>query len=603
MTAITHDSPHLELLADAYQVLGELCARDDARTFLGRRRADGAPVLIALPRVPQPDERNALTLYAADANLLTGLDHQNLVPVLESRWLGGGVLAVVTEQPDSPTLEEMLERGETLASARVAAILREVNALLEWAREEKVVHRAVEPTTVFVDEGSERVRASFIVQPIPLSGAPAEEGDARTIASLAWAMLAGTAAPRESVGETLAERRRDLPERIIARTEALLAARPGSVAPEDVRNYIAEVAMAEPIRAAEIEAARIEAVRIEELRAGRDELAAARAEHERTVAEAEKRLAEERDRLERERAELDQRRAELDRAIAAARERFELERQELELQRAALEASAAERSDRDRTEHDDAVAVPLFEQGTAAAPVDWPAPSTKSRGQSAAGRAGSGDGREWPEPALPLASSSGDGDDDPSDREPGRAWWLFPAAGVALVVLIVASAFGIGGRARRATRATVTAAGEVAPMPTRRAATPPVVATVARAPSRTTLAAALTADSIARAAAADSADSVARADSMAAAERRAAARRRARARADSIARAAAEPSSRVPDDPFALPPLPPAARSLAPAVPESGAALRRPLPRRDSLGRRDSTATTRPDSASPRGRR
>jgi len=205
----TTDWPDLAPLAESYDILGELYARPDARTFVGKRRADGEPVLVVLPRVPEGDERNALTLFAADVNLLAGLEHPALVPIIESRWIDKNTFAVVTARPDDATLEELLERGEEFPPARAAAILREVNGLLEWARAEKVVHRAVDLSTVYVDEASDDVRASFVVRPIPLSGAPTEEGDAHTIALLARAMLAGSARPLNENDETLAQRRHE----------------------------------------------------------------------------------------------------------------------------------------------------------------------------------------------------------------------------------------------------------------------------------------------------------------------------------------------------------------------------------------------------------
>ena len=333
----------LDSLADAYQIVAELRTEDESRTFLGTRKSDGAGVVIRVAESPKGDANNALTHFAADANLLATLQHRNLVPVLDGRWVDPKTFAVVTERSTVPSLEELLARGEELSSTRVAAILQEVNTLLSWAREQGVVHRAVAPSTLFVEPGSDRVRASFAPRALPITGVPGPEADARTIASLAWVMLTRkpiTAAEKESLGDL----RPDLRGRLADETKLLLGTQAAQDNLPDVRDYVAHIAMVDALRVGEDESARIRAEILQEQRATHEELESERQNLERQRAEHEKHVVTERAEtlrtLERERDEMQRlvasARDEMRQAIARANEEMEqkLERAREELERA-----------------------------------------------------------------------------------------------------------------------------------------------------------------------------------------------------------------------------------------------------------------------------
>src|SRR5688572_14951107 len=156
----------LEQLNEDYEIIGELSARDDARTLIARRKDTGADVLITVMETPSGDEGNALSHLAADAKRLTELRHRNVLPILDGRWVGTDGFATVTERVRFPTLAEVLvRRDEGFACPRVALVLQEINAALEWARAEKIVHRALTPDTIYLEPGSDRVLLTFAVQP------------------------------------------------------------------------------------------------------------------------------------------------------------------------------------------------------------------------------------------------------------------------------------------------------------------------------------------------------------------------------------------------------------------------------------------------------
>lgn len=359
----TTQSPDLSALADDYEIVGELDAPGGPRSYIarrkggaGKRREDQAGVLISLFTPPEGDEANALTLLAADTQVLARLTHRRLIPVIEGRWIGDEVYAVVTQRVSDPSLAQRLAGGETFSNPRIAAILRDVNGLLEWARGQKIVHRNVTPERIFLEPKTDRVRVSFGIAPIRRIRHSDADDDARTIARLAVAMLTGKADQRAG-DEPLADQRPDLPDRLVEATSSLLDEKtPGT--PADVAAYLALIGMADPLAEGETERERIRAEILEEQRLEREKLAAERASFEQEMAtkhaELERETALEREKLAGERAELERavtgERDELRSALANERAQLVAKREELERtvaeQKAAMERAAA--ADRQR---------------------------------------------------------------------------------------------------------------------------------------------------------------------------------------------------------------------------------------------------------------
>lgn len=343
----------LSAFADEYEIVGELDAPDDSRIFVAnrktdatRRRDDRNGVLISVHAPPPGDEANALTQYAADAGTLSNLAHRRLVPVLDARWLGDDLLAIVSERVTDPTLEQKLAMGDTFHSTRIAAILREVNGLLEWAREQKIVHRRVTPDQVYLEPNTDRVRVTFAIAPIRRLQQPGPHQDARTIARLAVAMLGGDPDIQACDQESLQTLRPGLPELFCKATAKLLDDRDNATQ-DDIAAFLSLISMADPLVEGESERDRIRAQVLEEQRVEREKLANERIEFDAKVADEraafEKQMADERAAFEKakadERARVERERADLQKAVT--KERDEMERV-LEAERAALLARRTE---------------------------------------------------------------------------------------------------------------------------------------------------------------------------------------------------------------------------------------------------------------------
>lgn len=590
-------------LAGEYEILGELRGITDATEYRARRRADAQEVLIRVWSGSTVKTREALPQFAADARLLVGLRHPAIAPVLAAEWLTDDRLAVVYEYLPLPTLEEQVDRGEEFSFPRLAAILRGINGALEWAREQKVVHRGVTLESLYLEPGSDRGIITFVNGPVPVGGVLDPTTDARTLAALAWEVL--TRSEQAVEGETLAEMRPDLPKRLVDQTERLReATRPDASLP-DAETYVASIAMAEALKQVETEAAETETALRSEERSVREQLEAERRDHERKITEEREKFAAERAALlaavtkERESllAAAAKEREEL--AAAATREHEELvravqrERDELARLRDDLERSVLREREQIaamRQELLDAGLEPPEGLGIVAPTLVMPVvpqlgriakrndvrevPTTVRETADVTSAetervAGPTPVKRTPRPFAAAtrptpAVDSAPGSEEVAPGERRRTLLWASGAGGLLLVGVVAALVWHGEPAWSKHTTTPASAGRPAAVATR----------------------ALTVDSAAGAIATDSArqDSVARdsaavADSIASA--RAAARERARQRAaDSVAAAHREAARRdsiaAAQDPFAIPIAPPRRDSSAAGARTDSAAMTRP---------------------------
>lgn len=369
MSSSTLEKPlDLSALSDRYEIVGEYAPLGPNRRYPARRGEDGRDVLITiLHAAPEVAQGKAIAQFAADVNLLTTLSHPNVPQVLEGRWIGDDAFAYVTDRIQGPTLAELL-KGERLPKPRIADILADVDGVLEWARGERLSHRAVTPDNIWIERGTNRIFVSLEPTDAPKTNRPDPRDDARTIGALAFAMLTAKPMTDEHDG-TLASMRPDLPQRVVEATEKVAACTINDETP-DVSGFLASLAMADAIKEGELEVARVEAEFRAQMKAEREKweaeqqacqlandaqakkFAEERAEYERRSAKEREQLESARAEIDKRRAEVQEARAELDNARAAYKQKkAELETRakqvdkhmgELEKQKRSLEKRAAQ---------------------------------------------------------------------------------------------------------------------------------------------------------------------------------------------------------------------------------------------------------------------
>jgi hypothetical protein len=343
---MTDRQPGLDLraLEHSYEIVGELRGAPDTHPFVARRRDDAADVMITVVNAPPDDDNNALAHLASDTQLLTNVSHPSVPRVHGGQWLGADAYAVITDQVHGTPLAELVSRGERIANARVSVVLQEVDGVLDWARSQGIVHRKVTPETLWFEPGTDRVVISFAAARVPMSGVPDARGDARTIGTLAWSMLAGRRYDDrdDSANPPLREAAPDLAARVVDATEQMIRAESEEEVP-DVPGFLALIASGDVLRRAEVEMEALQTdfterhrIVLEKYENERSEIEAAAAEHaarlaadraafERLVNERQEQLALVRAELNKQRKEIARRLAELDERRAVV-EKAELER-------------------------------------------------------------------------------------------------------------------------------------------------------------------------------------------------------------------------------------------------------------------------------------
>jgi len=351
------NAPDLRALDDSYEILGELRARKDAQQFLAKRKSDGADVLITVISAPGGGENNALAHLASDVKLLTGLRHPGLLQTIDGRWLGNDAFAVVTQRVSGTSLDELLSSGERLTNPRIASILEQVRGVVDWARNNGIVHRGVTVDTLYIERDTHRLCTMLTATPIPLEGLPDACSDAQMLGALAWTLLTGEPYSGEESQQRLADMRPDLSTRLIAETEAMTRCRTDGKTP-DLDTMIAVIATGDAWHSSESELARLEAEHHEAMRLAREQFETEKATIQQQLADETERIAAERAEFER------QRQAELDRLAAdraawestTAEERAEYDRVTAEERAEYDRTTAEERADYERKMAEDRAA-------------------------------------------------------------------------------------------------------------------------------------------------------------------------------------------------------------------------------------------------------
>jgi len=229
----------LNSLGDQYEILSEI-RRDDRRAlYLARHRSLGRDVVISVVRVPGGQANNELTHFTWDARLLATLKHENVVPVVEGRWLDADTFAVVHALVRGSTLGETLAAAGRFSMDKVAASLDQIRRALDWARANGIIHRQLTTDTVLFQQGTGRAMLALGLTPLAPGDTPDACSDVRSFGTMAWSMLAGMPYESNAARTTnLAERRPDLDPAIVTETYAMIDCR-ADAARRDLAGYIA----------------------------------------------------------------------------------------------------------------------------------------------------------------------------------------------------------------------------------------------------------------------------------------------------------------------------------------------------------------------------
>lgn len=603
-----HATIDLAPLEARYEIVGELRGGGPHAysTYFARRRDDGGEVIITVANATEGDN-NALSHLASDTQLLRDSHHPNLPQVLDGIWLGSNAFAVVSERVRGRTLAERLDRSERIANPRIAVILQDVATVLDWARTQGIVHRAVTPETITFAAADNRVMVTLLPTQIPIAAVPDACADARTIGILARDMLAGARLSDHSDDEPtpLADVRPDLATRVLDATERMVACRQDGEAPS-IAAFLAVIASADVLKQAEVEMAALKEeyqeqhqVELRKCEAEREAIEQRDAEQMAMLAgereEFERTMADERAAIEAERAQFHESMTERQKQLAGVRAELEQERAKLEARLAELETRRAE-VERLR---DEAIAAGANVASIEPSIVSAPFAPVRGAANALASIVAERIARSQRE--VPPSIDEPERIERAAPARVGRPRWYIPAGAAALLAVLIAIAVMLDHRAPSPIT-PATAVLDSGGLPRAGFLTQSAGGTVGRSlsgsPAADSLSSANAADSVPTADLTDSAQAAA--DSAAAralrraaaiaAQRRAEATRARQAAEAAAARAAADSTVRRDTlGEFIRPVRPPVSDTIV---------RRDTMFRRDTLPRRDTLV--RPDTSRPR---
>ena len=120
------------------------------QVWKARRRWDGTAVAVKVLRPELSSDPEAVARFLRERSALVGLEHPNIVPILDL-VAEGETLAIVMELVDGPDLRRILRQRGPLAPDAAASILADTAAGLACVHTAGIVHRDLKPENILVD--------------------------------------------------------------------------------------------------------------------------------------------------------------------------------------------------------------------------------------------------------------------------------------------------------------------------------------------------------------------------------------------------------------------------------------------------------------------
>ncbi|HTE06951.1 MAG TPA: serine/threonine-protein kinase [Planctomycetota bacterium] len=176
------------------------------------RRADGATEAVKMLHEPLAAQPEAVKSFLAEANLLKGLDHPNVVKGYRAGRFAGRYLFFL-EDVDGATLQEKIAQGGAFDEDGALFVILQVARALEYLRSRGLVHRDIKPGNILVTADNQ-VKVIDLGFAAANAAAPAAgASDAPGAAPRAGAMTSGTAAflsPEQAMGRSDLDVRSDI---------------------------------------------------------------------------------------------------------------------------------------------------------------------------------------------------------------------------------------------------------------------------------------------------------------------------------------------------------------------------------------------------------
>ena len=190
----------------SYRIVGPLGSGGMGEVYRAHDTKLGRDVAIKVLPAALAQDADRRTRFEREARLLAALQHPNIATIFGVED-STGVLALVMELVEGPTLAECLEHGP-IAMKQVLAIARQIADALDAAHEKGIVHRDLKPGNIKVmADGTVKVLDFGLATAV--QGGPAADADAtRPVLSMAG-VVRGTPAymsPEQARGQAVDKR-------------------------------------------------------------------------------------------------------------------------------------------------------------------------------------------------------------------------------------------------------------------------------------------------------------------------------------------------------------------------------------------------------------
>ncbi len=144
------DGPGVMARLDRYDILGLVGVGGMGAVLLARERGAAATVAIKTLKPVLVRDPYAVRLFLREARHMQGMDHPNILPVLDvSDRIAGSYFVLPFIERGS--LAHLLRPGEPLDYDLTLSIAKQVAEALAYAHERGIIHRDVKPGNILVD--------------------------------------------------------------------------------------------------------------------------------------------------------------------------------------------------------------------------------------------------------------------------------------------------------------------------------------------------------------------------------------------------------------------------------------------------------------------